>query len=53
MLFRLWFVGHGAFCRYLRKNRRFRCGLSFKRSLSRNFNVCIRALEFECAKMSG
>jgi hypothetical protein len=52
MLFRLQLVGYDAFCQYLRQIRSFRCRLSLKRSLSRNFDVCIRALRLEWAKIS-
>jgi hypothetical protein len=51
VLFRLRLVGDDAFRRCFCQIRGFRGRLSLKRSLSRNFNVCIRALELEWAKI--
>jgi hypothetical protein len=52
VLFRLRLVGNGAFRESYGQIRGFRCRLSFKRSLSKNFNGCIRALGLEWAKIS-
>jgi len=51
-LFRLRLVKHDAFGLCYRQIRSFRDRLSLKRSLSRNFKVCIRAIELEWAKIS-
>jgi hypothetical protein len=51
VLVRLRIVGHDAFRLCYRQIRSFRDRLSLKRSLSKNFNVCIRALELEWAKI--
>jgi hypothetical protein len=44
-------VGYDAFRLCYRQIRSFRDRLSLKRSLFKNFNVCIRALEIEWAKI--
>ena len=52
VLFGFGFVKNDAFRLCYRQIRSFRDRLSLKRSLSKNFNVCIRALELEWAKIS-
>lgn len=51
VLFRLRLVEYGTFRRWFCQIRAFRGRLSLKRSLSMNFDVCIRALELEWAKI--
>lgn len=52
VLFRLRLVGNDAFRESYRQIRGFRCRLSLKRSLSKNFNGCIRSLGLEWAKIA-
>jgi hypothetical protein len=52
VLLRLMLVGDGAFRESYGQIRSFRRRLSLKRSLSKNFNGCIRALGLEWAKLS-
>jgi hypothetical protein len=52
VLFRLRLIGHDAFHLCYQLIRIFRDRLSLKRCLSRNFKVCIRAIEIEWAKIS-